>query len=466
MASNSSSHEGAQRRPAGASQQVPLARRRVPFPVGRFGRVRLQATGERTPWIGPNEVRPGVRRLVISDTHLGAGNRLEEFTADEELAAFVREYAASGPPTELILGGDTFEFLQVPLPDLGDYEWTGAAAARRLAAILAAHPAPIAALRGFVGRPGNQLTVIVGNHDFELHFDAAKRLLRETLGLAPGDERLRFGIGYEGGGIYLVHGNQFDAWNRFVYFEGIAEPFEVVRGTRVVKDVINRLKAEPLPIAPLMDNVKPISAFVWYLLSLPRLRDRQVRSFVVRGLLMVARSMARNRTYAPPLSMMRVRARDSSWRGLRRRGARGVALLRSSVRRILRSSGSGEDAVAQIEREAGQQLRREIRAFRGDVLRAIARIARGHEHSRHTLFVCGHTHLAQVVTISPRQTYINTGTWTDVVLDAASGRRLEQRFPFLEISYPHGPGEPVGRLLVWSGVNDAPEPWAAAHTAV
>src|SRR5439155_7806119 len=133
------------------------------------------------------------------------------------------------------------ELLQGGLPDLGDYDWPGAAADRRLQALLAARRAPIAALRALPARPDNQLALLIGNHDFELHYAVARRALYQALDLEERDPRLRFGISYEGGGIYLEHGNQYDPWNSFVHFEGISEPFEVVRGTRVVKDVINPL---------------------------------------------------------------------------------------------------------------------------------------------------------------------------------------------------------------------------------
>ncbi|MEN9933828.1 MAG: hypothetical protein RLZZ387_407 [Chloroflexota bacterium] len=452
-----------------------MALRALPALAARLGRswrtrleqswrTRLCPTDNTTPTIQGDDVRPGIRRLIVSDLHLGAGDRLEEFTADAEMAAFVRSSACAGDPTELILGGDTFEFLQSLPEGIADDDWSPEAAVLRLDLILRAHAPVIDALREFVALPDRQLTVIIGNHDFELHYQAAKRHLRATLGLEEGDERLRFGVCYEGDGIYFVHGNQFDTWNRFIYFDGICEPFEVVRGTRMVKDVINQLKAEPLPIAPLMDNVKPISAFVWYLLSLPRLRNPAVRSFVVRGLLMVARSMARTRRYARPAIPATQRAPRIPWRQLRRRGARGLAQLRSAAKRVVRSGAEGEDAVAQIEREASQQLQREIRAFRGDVLRAVAKIACSPEHSHNRLFVCGHTHLAQVVKLGAGQTYINTGTWTDVVLDVASGQRQEERFPFLEVTYAgHAP---QGRLLVWRSEAEDPAPWAGEHAAI
>src|SRR5262245_15421618 len=272
----------------------------------RLRRVLLLPTEDTTAPITPEQVRPGICRLILSDLHMAAGDRLDDFDPDAELVAFVSSYATRAEPVELILAGDTFEFLQVRLPGLGDYEWSGAAAEQRLRAILSAHAPAIAALRDFVARPGNQLTLLIGNHDFELHYAAAKSLLRNALGLAPGDAWLRFGLSYEGGGIYLEHGNQFDEWNRFVHFAGVSEPFEVVRGTRVVKDVINPLEDDPLDVAPMVDNVKPTSAFFWYMLSLPRLRQPTVRRYVVSGLLRLFRTVALPRAYRR--SVLEVRA--------------------------------------------------------------------------------------------------------------------------------------------------------------
>ena len=466
--------------------------------VIRLRRVLLLPTGDSTPPIGPSEVAPRMRRLIVSDLHLGGGDRLDDFDADGELAAFIRSYAIRGEPTELILAGDTFEFLQVRLPGLGDYEWSGAAAEQRLGAILSAHPEPIAILREFVAQPGNQLTLLIGNHDFELHYGAAKQLLRQALGLEDRDERLRFGISYEGGSIYLEHGNQYDSWNSFVYFDGISEPFEVVRGTRVVKDVINLLEDDPLEVAPLVDNVKPTSAFFWYMLSLPRLRKPEVRHFVVRGLLRLFRSVALPRAYhtrpvlevreellgAPGETLQREQALKAVYEldpalrqaaaanyggmvpevHLRRRAIGGpVGRAQSFVRRLGREREPSEVRLAQIEQEAGQQLRREIREFKGAVLRAVARIAASPEHGHNTLFVCGHTHLAEVVALDERQIYINTGTWTTIVQDIATNRRQAQRFPFLEVLYPPGSPLPQGRLLVWQGAGVEPQPWVGTH---
>jgi hypothetical protein len=64
-----------------------------------------------------------------------------------------------------------------------------------------------------------------------------------------------------------------------------------------------------------------------------------------------------------------------------------------------------------------------------------------------------------VVSLNDRQTYVNTGTWTTIVLDIATRRREEQRFPFLEVLYPPDSPNPQGRLLVWQDGGEAPQPW-------
>jgi UDP-2,3-diacylglucosamine pyrophosphatase LpxH len=426
----------------------------------RLRRVLLRATDDSTPPIGPEQVEPRMRRVIVSDLHMGGGDRLDDFDADAELAAFIRWYVTSDEPTELILAGDTFEFLQVRLPDLSDFEWSGPAAARRLDAILAAHAEPIAALRAFVSRPGNQLTLLIGNHDFELHYAMAKARLRQALGLAEGDERLRFGITYSGGGMYVDHGMQFDPWNRFANVAGISEPFEVVRGTRMVKEVINPLEDDPIELAPLIDNVKPASAFFWYMLALPRLRQPQGRRFVARGLLLLARVNALPRSYGiwtpTAAGPSEGEARN------RRRNQRIVAFARMLARRIQREPP--DTALGEIQQEAKRQLRREIHEFEDTFVKAIARVAGGPAHSDTQLFVCGHTHNAQMIALSEQQTYVNTGTWTTIVLDIATKRHEEQRFPFLEVQYAPGSPIPQGRLLVWQGGDTAPNPWRTVRS--
>jgi UDP-2,3-diacylglucosamine pyrophosphatase LpxH len=444
----------------------------------RLWRILLSPTDQTTPPIAPQDVQPGMRRIIVSDLHWGAGDRLDDFVSDDAFVAFVTTYVCADEPTEFVLAGDTFEFLQVRLPGIADHDWSAQAAAARLQCILSAHAPAVAALRAFLAQPGNQLTLLIGNHDFELHYQAAKRVLREALGVDEHDGRVRFGLRYEGDGVYLEHGNQYDVWNRFVRFEGISQPFEVVRGTWIVKDIINPLEDDPLDIAPLLDNVKPTRAFVWYLLSLPRLRDRPSRRYVVRGLLRALWAATRPRNLRNPVLRMSqklegradgkqnipaMQAADEA--GAQVYGMRSAfEELRQAVQRLFRRGAppSGAAAMDQLSAEAERQLRREIRGFKRTFARAMAQIAASPEHGHNTVFVCGHTHLAQVVQLNERQTYYNTGTWTMVIRDVAAANGKQRRFPFLEVRYAHAGAPPEADLLVWVGRDVPPHPWRMA----
>lgn len=431
----------------------------VRFVLTRVRPIVLRPTADATHELNGDATALGIRRIVVSDLHLGAGDRMDDFHADADFAEFVQEFVM-GPPTELILSGDTFEFLQVVLDDINDFEWSSRAAVRRLETIMAAHPLVLDALAAFVHGQGNYLTIMVGNHDFELHYESAKELIRTRLGVTADNERLRFCIRYFGDGLYIEHGNQFEPWNSFVRFEGISQPFELVRGTLAVKSVINPLERSPLPVAPLIDNVKPSSAFLWHLLSVPNLRDMQVVSFVLRGVGMSIRSMLLPLTYRRSED---VRQSATTVRHLenQRRLRRAI----DSLRRIVnRRRATDDDAVppylmAHIERESRKQLLREVREFNVSVLREMVKVAHAAPYQHTALFVCGHTHMAQYVRINERQTYVNIGTWTDVVTDLATGRRQQQRCPFLCVQY-----DPMGTVshefLVWRGRDTPPTAWA------
>ncbi len=433
----------------------------------RLRRVMLQPTAFVTPPITPEQVRPRQRRIVLSDLHLGGGDHLDDFTDDEALVAFLDHYVAGEEPTELILAGDTAEFLQVRLPQIADDDYSDQAAQARMEAIIQAHPQVFQALGRLLTDGHHALTVLIGNHDFELHYPAAKAVFAAALSLPPNDERLRFAVSYHGGGIYLVHGNQFDSWNRFVYFEGVSEPFEVVRGTQLVKEVINELEEDPLPYAPLIDNVKPSSAFFWYLVALPRLRSAPSRRFLARGLTGLFQVMAWPTPHQMPITgtgpggLLSSPYLNRLWAAVAtfRRGR--VARQREVARQVSLVAGAVEppvEVIDQVQLEAMRQVEREQRSFRDRTARAMRQIALRSEYRNDRLFVCGHTHQACVLPLGAGRQYINTGTWTEIIYDVATMRRQEQRFPFLEISYPSDQ-HPYGRLLVWMGPHVAPRPW-------
>jgi UDP-2,3-diacylglucosamine pyrophosphatase LpxH len=336
---------------------------------------------------------------------------------------------------------------------------------------VAAHAAVFAALGRFVTDPRQQVTLLIGNHDFELHYPEVKACFAAVLGLPPEDPRLRFAVSYHGGGVFITHGNQFDPWNRFTYFDGISEPFEVVRGTQLVKEVINELEEDPLPFAPLIDNVKPSSSLFWYLMALPRLRVAASRRFLIRGVAGFLQVVAWPTPHQMPITghgpggLLSAPPLAALWQWVARFRRGRVARHREVARQVATVAGVVEppaEMFDQVQLEAARQTERERRAFRDRFAREMQRIAQRPEHREDSLFICGHTHLAGVLDLGPAQTYINTGTWTEIIYDVATMRRQKQRFPFLEITYPDGP-RPQGQLLVWYPSGEPPRPWREGY---
>ncbi|NJO04500.1 MAG: hypothetical protein HC876_02610 [Chloroflexaceae bacterium] len=211
--------------------------------------------------------RQRIRRIIVSDLHLSNGTRYEENLVGNTFSEFLSIYINHSEPIELVLAGDTFELLQVFPGGIDGTAWSEDLAVRRMQIVFAYHTTVLVSLRSFLAAPQHRLVILIGNHDFELHYHGVQLYIAAALGLAPGDERLCFATSYRGPGFALVHGNQFEPWDGFTYFAGITAPFEVVRGTQLVREVLNPIKLDPLEFAPLLEHTCPHTHFLQHLLS-------------------------------------------------------------------------------------------------------------------------------------------------------------------------------------------------------
>ena len=230
---------------------------------------------------------------LISDLHLGPGrspgtgewNALEDFKADDDLAAFLDRISADAgaEPIELIVAGDFIDYPQI-LPELSlksplnTRGTTEAESVDRTRVVLgqrpdaaSGHPAVFARLRAFM-EAGHSITILVGNHDIDLLwpdvwaliFDAiyppgaAGTLRREAYSLTVGTAAR--------GRVYVEHGHERDPENCFG--ERMSQPFgddgtgtmrlKRCYGTLFVDSIYNQLEGERWFI----DNVKPISKVI------------------------------------------------------------------------------------------------------------------------------------------------------------------------------------------------------------
>ena len=195
-----------------------------------------------------------MRTLILSDIHLGNNQGLDIYAGGGILPAVIDRAAA--PETQILLNGDTVDFLMNEDPLVLDVE-RAVAAARAIAA--APESAAVFLSLGRALTKGAEVIVRLGNHDVELALTEVQEVFRDALGVPPAvGARLVFQLGdapmvldVAGARVLVTHGEQNDNWNKVDYVglsgqrqNGSLPGFQYPPGTRLVKTIMNRLKRE------------------------------------------------------------------------------------------------------------------------------------------------------------------------------------------------------------------------------
>jgi len=223
---------------------------------------------------------------------MGPDNDLCSFRDEKPLAALLSRLAdeSDAPPTELVLAGDLFDFLQVE----GYAGFDAGLAVQRFDEILRSPrtAAVVEALRRLAQRPGVEVTVLAGNHDPELLVPSVRERFEVAIGrkgsvfhaddepLLPGaGDRLPVwgrALGDEGRAVWVVHGDRWDTLNaihRGTFREAIAagKPVSLPAGSHLVFEVLQKLK----PTYGWIDQLKPEAAVLVLLIYLdpPRAKE-------------------------------------------------------------------------------------------------------------------------------------------------------------------------------------------------
>lgn len=321
-------------------------------------------------------------KVIISDCHLSAGlnfessrNPHEDFYFDDEMVEFLKYFSTGSYggdiEVELIINGDFLDFLNVPFQGQFEEVITEQFALYKLETIMRGHPQVMAALKEFTSKPGKTITYNIGNHDADLFFPRVQEHLIRAWspeGQYPGDKvRIRGDQpGFEiEGGIYVEHGNNFEAVHLFNYAkplltEGLQEPvLNVPWGSIYVLKIINRFKWE----RDYVDKVRPAKAMmIWGLFT-----DTW---FTLRFIAVSLFYFIKTRFVYSPTRRSRL------------------------------------SVTAKI-------LKQETQTFLQD-LQDAARLVLDEKPQVHTV-IFGHTHLPMHKTYPDGRAYINTGTWTKMI---------------------------------------------------
>lgn len=218
---------------------------------------------------------PGADRLIVSfsDIEMGAGGLADDFPHSDWFDGLLATYDRVDEPVDLVLNGDTFDFLKTAVEGAWPRHVTAEVALAKLNGIALAHPAFFLALRRFLSVPNRTVAFTVGNHDAELLFPEVQDAL-----VALVDAPLRFpGFAIDIGDAHFEHGSQADD----MFFMDETNVFVEHEGRRILRlpwGSVGLLDVA-MPLHPLVFDLDRVKPHRQVLDLLPDLRSLLTRAY-------------------------------------------------------------------------------------------------------------------------------------------------------------------------------------------
>lgn len=394
------------------------------------------------------------RVFVISDLHLSQPPVPLMMRHASLLADFIKgvsEDREEGLEVHLMIAGDFVDFLS--LEPFEAVTRDPKVACRKLRHALAGSNACVVQALADAVRSGVQLTVMAGNHDIEWAHPEVQRAFAELLEVDA--RRLAFvvhGEAWRLGGLLVEHGNRYDGANEndwdgmrtLVSSQSRGETLhardkyrfgELVKpaaGSELVVNVLNYVR-DRYPFVPLLQPEGMLTAMLLLVLEPSLDADwRKVATLLAaqQATSREAPSAPRNvSAEAPHVDADLDRAFPGYYRSLLLQSGYRDVSLGDWVRLFAAARPeSVSEALRQgqpVPRESLKRLQLVLRKLQPDpsvftlagepgALGSAAKDIVGRDGIQ--LVVMGHTHQARVVGADPVPPYINTGTWTDMVV--------------------------------------------------
>lgn len=151
--------------------------------------------------------------VILGDIELGAGNITDDFISDKTLSQLILKLSKKSHPIDLILNGDTLDFIKTPvmfegkMRDRFPRHITQESSLQKLKNIYYAHQRVFQAWKEFARKKENNIYFIIGNHDYDLLF---KGIRAEIKRLLEAHKNIHFEMHYKQHGVYAQHGQQYD----------------------------------------------------------------------------------------------------------------------------------------------------------------------------------------------------------------------------------------------------------------
>lgn len=153
--------------------------------------------------------------IALGDIEMGAGNLTDDFISDNALSELIEELGRRPHPVDLVLNGDTFDFLRAPYFKENQLVYprhiTEEISLAKLRLIYHAHYKVFEALKKFTKIKRHRLFFVIGNHDYDLVYRKVQKKIKTLLG---NHKNIYFLRRYRHYGVYIEHGQQYDFLNR------------------------------------------------------------------------------------------------------------------------------------------------------------------------------------------------------------------------------------------------------------
>jgi len=153
--------------------------------------------------------------IILGDIEMGGGTLTDDFISDKTLTKLIYSWCNKNTPIDLVLNGDTFDFLKCPYIINNEATYprhiTSEISLAKLRLIHNAHATVFEALKRFAAEKKNKIHFIVGNHDADLVHPEVQEGIRNIL---DNSENIVFSFYYNQQGVHAEHGHQYDFLNK------------------------------------------------------------------------------------------------------------------------------------------------------------------------------------------------------------------------------------------------------------
>ena len=153
--------------------------------------------------------------IVLGDIEMGGGTLTDDFISDRKLAKLIKKLAKRKNDIDLVLNGDTIDFLKCPYIKDGKRSYprhiTEQISLTKLQLVVDAHKPVFNALKEFISKKGKRIYFIIGNHDHDLFWRGVQSEIRSIL---HAENNVFFPLEYTKNRVHIEHGHQYDYLNR------------------------------------------------------------------------------------------------------------------------------------------------------------------------------------------------------------------------------------------------------------